>query len=74
MEVFRASTPISVLLLRIFFFFFSTADSVCGRGEVIGGDGVGRSYTGLHFFKSISLAERGKSGSWKGRKELSKEG
>lgn len=47
---------------------------MCGRGEVIGGDGVGRSYTGLHFFKSISLAERGKSGSWKGRKELSKEG
>lgn len=35
---------------------------------------VGRSYIGLHVFKSISLAEGEKSGSWEGRKELSKEG
>lgn len=34
---------------------------------------VGRSYIGLHFLRSISLAEGEKSGSWKGRKELSKE-
>lgn len=34
----------------------------------------GRSYIGLHVFKSISLAGGEKSGSWEDRKELSKEG